>query len=90
MIKNNSSFFKVGDKVRILPRRDEWRHQVPFFLDEMETYCGKEFTIEYIDCDGTIRYQRYFWGQDWLEPVYEENDVDIDIDMDAFMSVVCH
>ena len=64
MVKNNSNFFKVSDKVRILPRRDEWRYQVP--------------------------YEGYFWAQDWLEPVYEENDVDVDIDMDAFMAVVCH
>ena len=90
MIKNNSSFFKVGDKVRILPRRDEWRHQEPFFVAGMEIYCGREFVIKSIDCDGTIRYKGYFWGQDWLEPVYKESDVDIDIDMDAFMAVVCH
>lgn len=65
--------FKVGDKVKILPRKPEWETQGPHYTDRMRGHSLKVSTVERVHHvhswitlstdDG------YWWHEDWLEPV---------------------
>lgn len=68
--------YKVGDKVKILPRKDSQRNQSPFYLDKMTEFAGKTLTISGIPDSGITDYGSYilkgnswFWHEDWLQKV---------------------
>jgi hypothetical protein len=62
--------FKVGDKVKILPRKSEWIHWGPHYTDEMRIYenhictlvapSGLDWKMEEIGC---------LWSPLWFVPV---------------------
>lgn len=68
--------FKVGDRVRILPRKEKQEEQYPCYVDEMLDYIGEIVTIIEIQSGDIIlldaQYlddQDYRWHEDWLELV---------------------
>lgn len=64
------SKFKVGDKVRVLPRLEGQLYQGPSYADDMLEYAGKEFVIKKICATtGFIRLDnpQWDWHEDWLE-----------------------
>lgn len=64
--------FKVGDYVRVLPRKVQ-RYQLPNYLDDMLKFEGKVFKIRYITNHGNycLEGNFYIWHEDWLEPAYK-------------------
>jgi hypothetical protein len=59
--------FKVGDKVRILPRKNGQAQQYPEYVDEMTKLAGTTCTVEhvsgrYIELAGND----WGWHEDWL------------------------
>lgn len=72
--------FKVGDKVKILPRKDEWEETFPNYVGEMLEFENEIHPIHEICHDGTIKFDArhkacwsgldgFYWHEDWLEPV---------------------
>ncbi len=64
--------FKVGDYVRVLPRKVQ-RYQLLNYLDDMLKFEGKVFKIRYITNHGDycLEGNFYIWHEDWLEPAYK-------------------
>ena len=66
------SKFKVGDKVRVLPRLEGQSNTYPYYSDEMIEFAGKESVIrekfrggEWFELDNS----EYTWHEEWLELV---------------------
>lgn len=62
--------FKIGDKVKILPRKEGQRDQYPTYTDTMIEDAGKQARIEGINEDNTLGLdidKNYEWHPDWLE-----------------------
>lgn len=63
--------YKVGDKVKILPRKYGQKNQSPPYVDSMTKFVGKILTIStiiypnnyYLECNP------YYWREDWLQKV---------------------
>lgn len=72
----NISKFKVGDKVRILPRENNL-HYFPTYLNYMLKYSGQTFNICDIDSNNTIRLSNgFWWDPKALELVDEEEELE--------------
>ena len=64
---------KVGDYVRVLPRKDSLEY--PFYLDEMLEFVGRTMKVERITKEGNIVLENctndsgieYKWKKNWLE-----------------------
>ena len=66
------SKFKVGDKVRVLPRLEGQHNQSPYYVGDMTEYEGEEFVIKKIcTTTGFIELDNlsFDWHEDWLELV---------------------
>lgn len=66
--------FKVGDMVRILPRKPEWRTHWPYYTDYMQDHSLKIDTVGDVHphepgCITLSSIGAYWWHEDWLEPV---------------------
>lgn len=78
MVGVMSAKFKVGDKVRILPREEKWRYEAPIYLDHMTAYSRDVATIEkvylnYSPCRYWLKEtNKWAWNENWLEPITEE------------------
>lgn len=66
--------FKVGDKVRILPRKDGQEKQFPNYVDDMLDYIGEVDTVVFVGARDHILLNNtksddwdYQWHEDWLE-----------------------
>ena len=64
---------KVGDKVRVLPRKEEWWEQGPHYADEMLALEGTLHTVEMVKQSDDVRLSegRYSWMRHWLDKVEE-------------------
>lgn len=74
--------YEVGDTVVVAALRDiNQKNKRPVFVDEMEKYCGKVFTVEkQFSIFGDERCYRlvgndYSWQEGWLK---SPNNVDVD------------
>ena len=68
--------FKLGDRVRVLPRKDGQREQKPFYLDRMRQFENRLFNVEKIHYNGEISLcglSYYRWNPEWLELVRRES-----------------
>ena len=65
---------KVGDKIRILPRKEEWKTMSPCYNNEMLKYENTIHTIERMYDSEYINLTSvdYCWHSDWLELVEDE------------------
>ena len=83
--------FKIGDKVRILPFREEFNDMdgAPGFVDQMKCLCGDEFIIKEF-AGNWIKYDGWSWDKRWLELVEEEEEWTFDIDQAAFDAVLLY
>lgn len=85
--------FKLGDKVRVAPFKQEFHRteNSPGYLDAMKALCGDEFVIEDIVYERNwIRYGGWAWSQEWLELVEEGEEWTFDIDQAAFDAVLLY
>lgn len=59
---------KVGDKVRVLPRKYGDLDKSPFYADEMQFYAGEVRTVNSITGSGwyILDGLDYSWSSDWL------------------------
>ena len=93
--------FYVGQKVRVR-QWDDMKSQYgasstgsiqcqSVFVNEMEAYCGHEFTIEKIHPRGTVEFvgpegSQWNWSLDMIEDIEEEPDFVLsDNSMEAFI-----
>lgn len=63
--------FKVGDKVRVLPRKPEWGDQAPYYTEEMLDFEGQHATVAHVFDSGGVSLSKIYgfsWHEDWLEP----------------------
>jgi hypothetical protein len=85
--KPNTSKFKVGDKVRILPRKGKPEDYTGVYIDEMLQFVGKTATIKSIVSDSSIRLvdNCCTWDPKALELIDEKEEsktMDTSINMD--------
>lgn len=72
----NTPKFKVGDKVRILPRKYKPEEYIGVYIDEMLQYVGKISTIRKIESNSGILLNNYscIWDTKALELVDEKEE----------------
>ena len=54
--------FKIGDKVRIRPYKEEYQYQSPLFCYPRKDYCGEDFFIGDFAANGDILYKGWRWN----------------------------
>lgn len=62
---------KVGDKVRVLPRKGEWINQGPEYTEAMQELGGSIQRVNHVHLDGIVRLSgdNYAWMRHWLDKV---------------------
>ncbi len=81
-MSNTKTLFKVGDKVRVCDEPPKDTNEGPSWNTwGMNSYCGKEYTIQSISKHGWISLDDdYVWAQWWLSlavpkvPIVETQD----------------